>query len=118
MRNKWFSKNLKRIVIVLEEETNLLPEKFLVITSKGRKALTGYCSIRNGKKSMTVSHISIAAEILGEIFKNLGEKGHKASKKMAKNNFKIREELWNLEQTLGVHLCPETVKRFYHHYLK
>ena len=37
------------------------------------------------KKSMIVSNNIIQAEGLGDFFKNLGEKGLKISKKMAKN---------------------------------
>ena len=42
------------------------------ITSKGSKALIGYCSVCNRKKSMTVSDDTIKAEGLGDFFKNLG----------------------------------------------
>ena len=55
------------------------------ITSKGSKVLIGYCSICNGRKSMTVSDNTIKAEGLGDFFKNLGKKGLNVSKKMAKN---------------------------------
>ena len=55
------------------------------ITSKGSKVLTGFCSVCNRKKSMTVSDNTIKAEGLGDFFKNLGEKGLNVSKKMAKN---------------------------------
>ena len=55
------------------------------ITSKGNKVLIGFCSVCNRKKSMTVSDDTIQAECLGDFFKNLGKKGLKVSKKMAKN---------------------------------
>ena len=55
------------------------------ITSKGSKVLIGYCSICNGKRSMTVSDDTIKAEVHGDLFKNLGKKGLSVSKKMAKN---------------------------------
>ena len=58
------------------------------ITSKGAKILIGYCSICTRKKSMTVSDNTIKAEGLGDFFKNLGKKGLKLSKKMAKNVLK------------------------------
>ena len=44
------------------------------ITSKGIKVLIGQCSKCNRKISMTVSHITIPAEGLGDFFKNLGKK--------------------------------------------
>ena len=55
------------------------------ITSKGSEVLIGYCSKGNRKKSMTVSDKTIKAEGLGGFFKNLGKKGLKVSKTMAKN---------------------------------
>ena len=55
------------------------------ITSKGNKVLIGYSSICKRKKSMTLSDNTIKAEGLGDFFKNLGKKGLKVSKKMAKN---------------------------------
>ena len=55
------------------------------ITSKRSKALIGYCSICNRKKSMTVSDNTIKAEGLGDFFKSLGKKRLNVSKKMAKN---------------------------------
>ena len=55
------------------------------ITSKGNKVIIGYCSICNGKKSMTVSDNTIKAEGLGSFFKNLGKISAKAGKKLAKN---------------------------------
>ena len=55
------------------------------ITNKGSKALTGFCSKCQRKKSMTVSDNTIEAEGLSDFFKNLGRKGVNASKKMAKN---------------------------------
>ena len=58
------------------------------ITSKGSKVLIGYCSICKRKKSMTVSDNTIQAEVLGDFFKNLGAKGLRVSKKMAKNVIK------------------------------
>ena len=48
------------------------------ITSKGSKVFTGYCSICNRKKSMTVSDNTIEAEGLGSFFKNLGKISAKA----------------------------------------
>ena len=57
----------------------------LLITSKGSKVLIGYCSIRNRKKSMTVSDNTIKAEGLVDFFKNLGKRGLNVSKKRAKN---------------------------------
>ena len=59
------------------------------IRSKGSKIQIGYCSICNGKKSMTVSDKTIKREGLGEFFKNLGRKGLNVSRKMmAKNALK------------------------------
>ena len=58
------------------------------ITAKGKKALIGFCSICDRKKSMTVSHNTIQAEGLVDFFKNLGEKGLDVSKNMAKNVLK------------------------------
>ena len=55
------------------------------ITSKCSKELIGYCSIRNRKKSTTLFDNTIQAESLGDFFKNLGKKGLKVSKKIAKN---------------------------------
>ena len=55
------------------------------ITSKGSKVLIGYCSVCNGKKSMTVCDNTIKAEGLGSFFKNLGKISAKAGKKLAKN---------------------------------
>ena len=55
------------------------------ITSQASKVLIGFCSICNGKKSMTASDDTIKAEGLGDFFKNLGKKGLNVSKKMAKN---------------------------------
>ena len=58
------------------------------ITSKGSKVLTGYCSICNRKKSMTVSDNTIKAEGLCNFFKNLGKISAKARKKLATNVLK------------------------------
>ena len=55
------------------------------ITKKSNNVLIGYCSICNGKKSMTVSDNTIKAEGLADFFKNLGKKGLNVSKNMAKN---------------------------------
>ena len=54
-------------------------------TGKDTKLLVGKCMVCNRKKSMIVSDNVIQAEGLGDFFKNLGKKGLKASKKMAKN---------------------------------
>ena len=40
------------------------------ITSKGSTLVTGYCSVCNTKKSMTVSDSAIQAEGLGSFFEN------------------------------------------------
>ena len=78
--------NLKLIVIALVVDTYLVQKQIYVsITSKSSKALTGYCSICNRKKSMTVRDNTIKAESLGDFFKNLGKKGLNVSKKTAKN---------------------------------
>ena len=53
------------------------------ITSKGSKVLTGYFSICNRKKSMTVSDNTIKAEGLSSFFKILGKISAKAGKKVA-----------------------------------
>ena len=58
------------------------------ITSKGSKILIGYCSVCNGKKSMTVSDNTIKAEGLGDFFRNLGKVSSKAAKKLATNALK------------------------------
>ena len=55
------------------------------ITSESNKVLTGYCSICNREKSMTVGDNTIKAEGLDDFFKNTGKKGLNVSKKMAKN---------------------------------
>ena len=55
------------------------------ITNKVSKVLIGFCSKCQRKKSMTVSDNTIEAEDLSDFFKNLGRKGLKVSKKMAKN---------------------------------
>ena len=55
------------------------------ITNKGSKALIGFCSKCQRKKSMTVSDNTIEAKGLSDFFKNLGRKGLNVSKKMAKN---------------------------------
>ena len=54
-------------------------------TGKEIKLLVGKCVICDRKKSMIVSDNTIQAEGLGDFFKNFGEKGINASKKMAKN---------------------------------
>ena len=59
---------------------------------------------------MTVSDNKIQAEILGDFFKNLGEKGLNVSKKMAKIVLKILEGLWKLQQTLVLYLRFEAPK--------
>ena len=56
------------------------------VTSKGSKVLIGYCSVCNGKKSMTVSDDTIKAEGFGDFFKNLGKKGLDVSKKTVLSN--------------------------------
>ena len=61
---------------------------YRVITSKGSKVLTVYCSICSRKKSLTVSNNTIATEGLGDFFKNLGKKGLNVSKKVARNVLK------------------------------
>ena len=58
------------------------------ITSKGDKVLFGYCSICNGKKSMTFGDNTIQTEGLGDFFKNLSKKRLIVSKKMAKKRIK------------------------------
>ena len=58
------------------------------ITSKNSKVLIGYCSVCNGKKSMTVSDNTIKAEGLGSFFKNLGRISTKAAKKISKKRNK------------------------------
>ena len=42
-----------------------------MVTSKGSKALIGYCSIFNSKKSMTVSDNTKQTEGLSDFCKNL-----------------------------------------------
>ena len=58
------------------------------ITSKGGKVLIGYCLICYRKKTMTVSGNTIIRDGLQDFFKNIGKKGTKFSKKMAKNVLK------------------------------
>ena len=55
------------------------------ITSRGSKVLIGYCSICNRKTSRAVSDNTMKAEVLGDFFKNFGEKGLNVSEKMAEN---------------------------------
>ena len=54
-------------------------------TGKEVKLIVGKCVICDRKKTMIVSDIVIQAEGLGNFFKNLGKKGPKVLKKMAKN---------------------------------
>ena len=54
-------------------------------SAKEVKLLVGKCVICDRKKTMIVSDNVIQAEGLGDFFKNLGKKGLKISKKMAKN---------------------------------
>ena len=51
------------------------------ITSKSNKIIIGHSSIYNRKKSLKVSDNTIAAEVVGDFFRNLGKKGLKVSKK-------------------------------------
>ena len=82
-------KNLKRIVTVLAEDTDLPQKNFSGdITSKGSRLKIGYCSICNRTKSMTVSENTVIAEGLGDFFKNLGKKNLKTSEKLAKERVK------------------------------
>ena len=53
------------------------------IISRGSKVLTGYCSICDRKKSMTVSDDTIKAEGLSSFFKNLGKISAEAGKKIS-----------------------------------
>ena len=77
---------MKRIVIVLVVDTYLLQKNIYgSLTSKSNKVIFGFCSIRNRKKSMTVSDNTKKSEGLGDFFKNLGEKGVIVSEKLAKN---------------------------------
>ena len=55
------------------------------ITSKSSQVFTGYCSICNSQKSMTVSDNTTKAEGIDDFFKNLGEKRLYVSKEMSKN---------------------------------
>ena len=50
------------------------------ITSKVMIVLNGYCSVFNGKVSMTGSDSTILAESLVDFFEKLGEKGIIVSK--------------------------------------
>ena len=71
---KEFPKNLKRIVIVLVVDIDLLQKNISGdITSEGSKALIGYCSICKRKISMTVSDTTIQAQGLDSFFKNFVE---------------------------------------------
>ena len=58
------------------------------ITSKGIKALIGFCSNCQRKMSMTVSDNTIEAEGLSDFFKNPGKSSVKVGKKLAKNVLK------------------------------
>ena len=58
------------------------------IISKASKVLFVYCSICNGKESMTVSDNTIQAERLGSFFKNLRRQSAKANIKLATNVLK------------------------------
>ena len=44
------------------------------VTSNSNKVLTGYCSVSNRKKSMTVKDNTIVAEGLGDVFKFFDKK--------------------------------------------
>ena len=46
-----------------------------ILTSKGSKILTGYCSVCNTKKSIPVSDNTIKVEGFVDFFKNRGKKG-------------------------------------------
>ena len=54
-------------------------------TGKELKLLVGKCVICDRKKTMIVSDNVIQVEGLGDLFKNLGEKGLNVSEKMAKD---------------------------------
>ena len=83
---KWAFKNLKLIVIALEEDIDLLQQKFMVISPlKVVKFQLAIVQLVIEKKSRTVSDTTILAEGWGDFFKNLGKKGLSVSKKMAKN---------------------------------
>ena len=58
---------------------------YVDISSKGSKIRIRYCSICNGKKSMTVTDNTKKAEGIGSFFKNLGRISTKAGKKLATN---------------------------------
>ena len=54
-------------------------------TGRENKLLVGKFVVGNRKKNMIVSDKTIQAEGLGDFFKNLGKKGLKVPKKLAKN---------------------------------
>ena len=63
--------------------TNIYDE----IASEGCKVLIGRCSYCNLKNSLTASDRTIAAEVLGDFFRSLGEKRLNSSRKMAEKCF-------------------------------
>ena len=72
----------------MEKDKFLLQTIYGDITSKGNKVLVGHCPLCNGKKSMTVSDVTIVADRLGDFFNILVKKRLNLSEKMAKNVLK------------------------------
>ena len=95
-------------------------------TSKSSKVVISSCSISNRNKLMTVSDNTILAEVLGDFFKSLREKGLNISKKFAENvlsnpsraldmtaNFATAAAIMNPKKVLST--LPEVIN-FYHTY--
>ena len=80
-------------------------------TGKEIELLIGRCLKCDRKKTMTVSDNTIAAEGLGDFFKNLDNGGLNETKKIAKKVLKTQEKLWRLLETLLLQLQLEALKR-------
>ena len=80
------------------------------IPSKGSKVLIGNFSIRNRRKSMTVSDNTTAAEKLGGFLKSLGKKGLNASKDMTKKFFKNTGTTLEVRQNFGTTFASRSPK--------
>ena len=80
---------MKVIVTVLEEDTDLLQQKFMVIQPlKVVKYVLVIVQFVVEKKSMTVSDNTIQAEGLHSFFKNLGKFSPQTGKNLATNSLK------------------------------
>ena len=74
---------------------------FVDITSKGSKVFIGCCLVFNRKNFITVSDNTIAAEVIGDFFMSLGEKGHNLSKSITKHCFEESERALEFSANVG-----------------